>query len=151
MQLLTRAGSSVIPLPGARLASGINGPDGASHTPVARHVDVVEMMHGRVYRAVSEGISDMCLGLSGEFDIYNKCQLAATLASNVAYPAITIDLAQTRFIDAGIIGVFARFAGLRRELGASQLRIVNANKFICKLFSICRLGTLFCIEEQPHA
>lgn len=93
----------------------------------------------------------MCLGLSGEFDIYNKRQLAATLASSVAYPTITIDLAETRFIDAGIMGVFARFAGLRRELGAAQLRIVNVNKLIFRLFSICRLDTLFCIEEQPNA
>jgi anti-anti-sigma factor len=118
---------------------------------VAHLIDVIEMMHGRVRRAVRESVSDVCFYLSGEFDIYNKRQLSATLASSVAYPAITIDLAQTRFIDVGIIGVFARFAGLRRELGAAQLRIVNVNKFIFKLFSICRLDTLFCIEELPHA
>lgn len=109
------------------------------------------MMHGRVQRAVSESISDVCLYLCGEFDIYNKQQLAATLASSVAYRTITIDLAQTRFIDAGIIGVFAGFAGLRRELGAAPFRIINVNKFIFRLFSICRLDSLFCIEEQPHA
>jgi anti-anti-sigma factor len=109
------------------------------------------MLHGRAHRAVRESNSDMCLGLSGEFDIYNKRQLAATLASCVAYRTITIDLAQTRFIDAGIIGVFARFAYLRREIGAVQLRIINVNKFIFRLFSICRLDTLFCIEEQADA
>ena len=93
----------------------------------------------------------MCLGLSGEFDVYNKRQLAATLASCVAYRTMTIDLAHTRFIDAGTIGVFARFARLRCELGAVQLRIINVNRFIFRLFSICRLDTLFCIEEQRHA
>ncbi len=109
------------------------------------------MMHGRVDPAVHESSPDICSHLSGEFDIYNKRQLAVTLASCVAYRAITIDLAQTRFIDGGIIGVFARFAALRRELGAAQLRIVNSNTFIFKLLSICAVDTLFCIEEQPHA
>lgn len=139
MQLLTRGGSPVI------------APREASRQPAAHLTDVFEMMHGRVQRAVSESISDVCLYLCGEFDIYNKQQLAATLASSVAYRTITIDLAQTRFIDAGIIGVFARFADLRRELDAAQLRIVNVDRFIFKLFSICRLNSLFCVEERPHA
>lgn len=108
------------------------------------------MLHGHVRRAVCDSISDVCLYLRGEFDIYNKRELAAMLASSAAYRTITIDLAQTRFIDAGTIGLFARLASLRRELGAIELRIVNVNRFIFKLFSICRLDTLFCIEEQPH-
>ncbi len=162
MQLLTRAGARIIPLQHARDivpartglgrgASGINDSDAAFHKSVVHLVDFIDMMHGSVHRAVRESGSDMCLGLSGEFDIYNKRQLAATFASCVACPAITIDLGQTRFIDAGIIGVFARFAVLRRDLGAAPLRIVNVNRFICKLFSICRLDGLFCIREQPRA
>ncbi len=161
LQLSTRGRTCIIPLRGAsdivpprsalgRLGSGINDYGAASHKAV-HLVDSIEMMHGRVHRAVHESSSQICLRLSGDFDIYNKRELAATLASYVAYPAITIDLAQTRFIDGGIIGVFARFATLRRELGGAQLRIVNCNTFMFKLFSICRLDTLFCIEEQRHA
>jgi anti-anti-sigma factor len=141
LQLLSRKESTVIPL---RRAYG---------TIPRRHAssDSSEMTHDPVHRAVRESSSDMRLGLSGEFDIYNKRQLAATLASCVAYRTITIDLAQTRFIDAGTIGVFARFADLRRELGAVQLRIVNVNRFMSRLFSICGLDTLFSIEEQRLA
>jgi len=113
--------------------------------------DSSEMPRGQVYRSVGDSSSDVRLYLRGEFDINNKRQLAATLASSLAYRTITIDLAEARFIDAGIIGVFARFAGLRRELEAAQLRIVNVNRFIFKLLSICRLDTIFFIEEQRHA
>ena len=139
LQVVTKLRSRAIPL---RRAYDARRPNAYS--------DSSEMLHGHVRRAVCERISDVCLYLRGEFDIYNKRELAALLASSAAYRTITVDLAQTRFIDASILGVFARFADLRRELEAAQLRIVNVNRFIFKLFSICRLDTLFCIEEQPH-
>lgn len=68
----------------------------------------------------------------------------------MAYRTITIDLAQVRFIDAGVIGIFARLARLRREVGAIQLRIVNANEFIFELFRICRLDALLSTGEQSR-
>jgi anti-anti-sigma factor len=108
-----------------------------------------EIAHSHVHCAVRESASDVCLYLCGEFDIYNKREVAAALASSMTYRTITIDLAQTRFIDAGIIGIFARFAELRRELDGEQLRIVNVNGFFLKVFLICRLDAFFCIEERP--
>lgn len=140
MKLLTRTESTVVPLRGAY--------DSLSRRSAVS--DSNEMLTGQVHRAVRDSVSDLCLYLRGEFDIHNKHQVAATLASSVAYRTITIDLAETRFIDASIIGVFARFAELRREIEAAQMRIANVNRFIFKLFSICRLNALFCIEEQSR-
>jgi anti-anti-sigma factor len=108
------------------------------------------MLHGRVHRSVRDGLSGVYLYLCGEFDIYNTRQLAEVFSSSMAYRTITIDLAKTRFIDASIIGAFVRFACLRRDLEAAQLRMVNVNGFVLKLLSICGLSTLFCIAEQPH-
>lgn len=139
MELLARTESTVVPL------------RRVYYDTLSRRnalADSRDKLRGQVHRSVGDSSSDVRLYLRGEFDIHNKGQLASTLASTLANRTVTIDLAETRFIDAGIIGVFARFAGLRRELEAAQLRIVNVNKFIFKLFSICRLETIFCIEEQ---
>jgi len=91
------------------------------------------------------------LYLRGEFDIYNKRQLAETLASSVEYRTITVDLAQAPIHRRRHCRRFCPVATLRLELDAAKLRIVNVNSFTFKLFSICGLDAIFCIEQQRDA
>lgn len=117
------------------------------HARVGTVTGVIRMLHGSVQRVLSTSNVTACFTLRGDFDIYNKRQLAGVLAAGVGYRTLIIDLAQTAFIDASIIGVLARLAGLRRDAGAARLRVVNANVWIRRLFSICRLGEVFSIDE----
>lgn len=84
----------------------------------------------------------------GEFDFCNKSQLSATLESGIASQTMTVDLAQTTFIDASTLRVFEHVADCRRELNATPLRIVNVNDHFRRIFSICGLDKTFEIEEQ---
>ncbi len=113
----------------------------------SRMPETIEMMHGHARRVARTGISDVCFSLFGEFDIYNKHHLADALASHIAFRTVTLDFAQTKFIDAGILGVLARFAGLRRDVGAARLQLINVNRHFRRLLSICRLDTNFRIED----
>lgn len=110
------------------------------HARYGAVTDVIQMLHGSVQRALSTSNVTACFTLRGDFDIYDKQQLASVLAAGIGYHTLTIDLAQTTFIDASIIGVLARLAGLRRDVRAARLRIVNANVGIRRLFSICWAG-----------
>jgi anti-anti-sigma factor len=67
----------------------------------------------------------------------------------VGYRTITIDLTQTTFIDASILGVLVRLADRCRKHNAGQMRIVNANGHLRKLFSICELESAFGIKDHP--
>lgn len=104
------------------------------------------MMRGQVRRTACASASDVRFLLSGEFDFYNKLELAGALGSHMTYRTVTLDFAQMRFIDAGVLGVLARFAGLRRKQGAAQLRLVNLDAQFRRIFSICRLDAAFRIQ-----
>lgn len=109
------------------------------------------MTRGSIRRIVGKNTSDAHFFLYGDFDICNKSQLSAALDESVGYGTITIDLAQTTFIDPRILGVFVRLATRCRTHDASQMRIVNANGHFRKLFSICERENLFGIEDAAHS
>lgn len=110
--------------------------------------EVIAMMDGSIRRFAGKNTQDVYFTLYDEFDICNKSQLSAALEESVGYRKITIDLAQTTFIDASILGVFVRLAGRCRKHNAGQVQIVNANGYIRKLFSICGLESVFGIENR---
>jgi anti-anti-sigma factor len=107
------------------------------------------MMQGSIRRVVGKNTSDAHFALYGEFDICNKSQLSAALDESVGYRTITIDLAQTAFIDASILGVFVRLADRCRKHNAGQMGILNANGHPRKLFSICEFESAFGIKDHP--
>ena len=115
----------------------------------AASAEVTEMMRGSIRRFGGKNAYDVCFTLHDEFDICNTSQLSAALDQSVGYRTITIDLAQTTFIDASILGVFVRLADRCRKHNAGQVRIVNANGHLRKLFSICELESVFGIEDRP--
>lgn len=65
----------------------------------------------------------------------------------VLYPSITIDLVSTSYIDASILNILASVASRRLRRKASQIKIVNANAHLRKLFAICSLEKAFGLEE----
>ena len=105
----------------------------------------VELPHS-IRRVAALDESEARFSLHGEFDLFNKAQLSGALSSSVASPTLTVDLAHATFIDASTLNVFAHVASRRRELGATQLRIVNVNSHLRKIFSICQLDNVFDIE-----
>lgn len=109
----------------------------------------VAMMHGSIRHFAGKNTQDVYFALHDEFDICNKPQLSAALEESVGYRTITIDLAQTTFLDASILGVFVRLSDRCRKHNAGQVRIVNANSHLRKLFSICELESIFGIENHP--
>jgi anti-anti-sigma factor len=111
--------------------------------------EVVAMMHDSIRHFVGKNTPDVYFALYDDFDICNKPQLSAALEESVGYRTITIDLAQTTFIDASILGVFVRLSGRCRKHNAGHVRIVNANSHLRKLFSICELENVFGIEDRP--
>ncbi len=87
--------------------------------------------------------TEMRFALSGEFDIHNQQELALALETGMAHKTVTVDLAQTSFVDASILGTLAVFASARLERRASRVRILNASDHLLKLFRLCRLETVF--------
>ena len=110
--------------------------------------EVIAMMNGSVCRFAGKNTPDAFFTLCGEFDICNESQLSGTLDESVGYRTVTIDLAQTTFIDASILGVLVRLEGRCRKHNAGHVQIINANAHLRKLFSICGLDSTFGLEDQ---
>ena len=104
---------------------------------------MIDTTYGRVCRIDSKDVSYARFTVSGEFDFYNKPQLAEALESTVSCPWVTLDFARTRLIDASILGLLAGIARRRLQLGAAQVRIVNAGAGVHRLFDICKMGGVF--------
>lgn len=84
--------------------------------------------------------------LRGDFGRSDALRLFELLALDAARRNLTVDLAQTTYIDASILGVFARIAKRRRDLRVPQLRVVNTPEHIRALFSMCEFEEMldFC-------
>ncbi len=103
------------------------------------------MMHGSVRRVAGKNSADAYF-LSDEFDIYNRSQLFAALEESIGYRSVTIDLAHTTFIDAGILGVLVRLANGCGQNNGARVSIVNASTYIRRLFTICQLESILDME-----
>ena len=104
---------------------------------------MIDTTYGRVCRIDSEDVSYARFAMSGEFDLYNKPQLAEVLEYAVACSWVTLDFARTRLIDASILGLLAGIARRRLQLGLAQVRIVNAGAGVHRLFDICKMSGIF--------
>ncbi len=89
---------------------------------------VIDARYGSVRRVKGKHASDVSFILCGEFDIYNGRYLVAALEKATTCRTITIDLAQTTYIDATILGIFARAASRRRRFNASRLQITHRDE-----------------------
>ncbi len=97
----------------------------------------------------SEGTtSDVTLLLNGEFGMSNRDLLRSALEEALTFRLVTVDLSQTTDIDASVLGVLARFARLRKEGHVAPLQISHANAHCLELLSICKLRSVFYIEED---
>lgn len=99
--------------------------------------------------SVTCSTAEYCVSLRGEFDIYDRDGVAAAFQEGEDYRHVVVDLAQTTFIDASIIGVLVAQAALRKRVSAKRIRIVNASSHIRRLFSLCRLDQLFEFDRVP--
>lgn len=107
----------------------------------------VDMHYGKVCRTDYTLSSNVRFSLQGEFDIFNKSELAAAMEGAATPRRLTLDLRGTTFIDASILGVFVGIAQRRVLASASQVRIVNAAQNVRRLFSICELDAVFRLED----
>lgn len=103
----------------------------------------IDMHYGKVCRTDRKSSSDVRFSLSDEFDFFNKPELAATIASAETARRMTLDLGAATSIDASILGLFVGIARRRKLIGASQVHIVNVAAGIRKLFTICKLESVF--------
>lgn len=84
--------------------------------------------------------------LRGDFDVFNRAQLSQVLAAAAQAPAMTIDLRDVSFIDAGVLGTG------RHRRDTSQTPCLadahfNANAGLKRLFLVGRLLSSFRFEE----
>ena len=83
------------------------------------------------------------LHLLGELDVAGTQRLAGAITAILAGrpPEVLVDLGRLRFIDASGVGLLV---GLRDELAAygAPLRIVNADAWIGRVFSLCGLSAM---------
>lgn len=98
-------------------------------------------------RAQSKDNSEICFSPCGDFDVYNKDVLAAALEQGIAYPTFVLDLAQTAYIDASILGVLVGLARRRQVANAAPIRIINVSDQTRKLFAICEMESIFDIRR----
>ena len=104
---------------------------------------VIDQTYGQVCRIESKDVSCVRLTISGEFDLYNKPRLAEALEPAVACSRLTLDFAHTWFIDASILGLLAGIARQRLQLGATQVRILNTQTNVRRLFDVCKMSRAF--------
>jgi anti-sigma B factor antagonist len=87
------------------------------------------------------------LNMVGELDLAGSQQLRDAITAILAYGSadVVVDLAHLRFIDASGIGLLI---GLRNELAENDatLRIVNANTWIRRVFSLCGLSAMLAVS-----
>jgi anti-sigma B factor antagonist len=81
------------------------------------------------------------LDLVGEFDLACGPQFRDASVAILAADDVSVDLTRLRFIDASGIGILV---GLRNTLAARKatLRIVNADAWIGRVFSLCGLDAM---------
>lgn len=101
--------------------------------------------------AQSRNDSAICFSPCGDFDIYNKDELAAALRQGIAYPTFVVDLERTTYIDASILGVLVGLARRRKISDATPIRIIHVRDQIHKLFTICKLEHIFDIGGELAA
>ena len=104
---------------------------------------MIDQAYGQVCRIDSKDVSYVRFTMSGEFDIYNKPRLAEALGPAVACSRLTLDFARTRLIDASILGLLAGIARQRLQLGATQVRVLNTQTNVRRLFDICKMSRAF--------
>ena len=104
---------------------------------------IVDIAYGRVRRIESKDRSYARFEMSGEFDLCNISRLAEVLEPAVACSRMTLDFSRIRLIDASILGLLAGIAGRRLHLGTAQVRIVNAQAIVRRLFDICKMNDIF--------
>lgn len=108
-------------------------------------------VRNRICRIVTADGSHAHFRLEGEFDLSDAQQLFETLVQDAESTTFTIDLLQTRSIDAGILGAFARLARVRRELSAAPVRVRNAGDQVRRLFEICELDRLLDCQDAIYS
>lgn len=85
--------------------------------------------------------------LCGEFDLFRKEELAATLRQAEGAAVVVLDLAETTFVDATALSSLLVLRKKLRESGGS-VHVIGARPHIRKLFAITGIDKVFEIHDQ---
>jgi anti-anti-sigma factor len=85
--------------------------------------------------------------LRGAYDLGNRDRLREQLdgACLHGWATVTVDLAAVTFIDAGAVGLIVR-AWNRQRGDGNDLRVVNAQGIVARVFQLCKLDGLLTID-----